>query len=83
MEGLEVHLVEQTVRDLGPNSSVLWMGTLLMAKTLEWIHVRAALGGWFASWAGDYNGSLLYAVTYVLLWLGITALMYRRLFLKV
>ena len=77
---------------LGLNSIVLWMGTSLMAKTLELIHVpggqavtaRAAMGQWFASWAGAYNGSLLYAVAYVLFWLGITTLMYRRrIFLKV
>jgi predicted acyltransferase len=39
---------------------------------------------WFVSWAGPLNGSLAFAVAFVLLWLAIMAVPYRRkLFLKV
>ena len=39
---------------------------------------------YFASWAGPLNGALLYAFAYVMLWLGIMAILYkRRIFLKV
>lgn len=38
----------------------------------------------FQSWAGDINGSLFYAVTYMLIWLGVTYLLYRqKIFIKV
>ncbi len=38
----------------------------------------------FQSWAGDINGSLFYAITYVLIWLGASYLLYRkRIFIKV
>jgi predicted acyltransferase len=38
----------------------------------------------FASWAGRLEGSLLFAVTYLLLWLGPMGLLYRkRIFIRV
>jgi predicted acyltransferase len=38
----------------------------------------------FASWAGPLNGSLAFAITYVLLWLVILIPLYRkRIFLKI
>jgi predicted acyltransferase len=38
----------------------------------------------FASWASPVNASLLWALSYVLLWLGLMALLYRRkIFIKV
>lgn len=38
----------------------------------------------FASWAGPLNGSLAFAVAYVLFWLGVVWLMYRRrIFIKI
>jgi predicted acyltransferase len=38
----------------------------------------------FASWAAPANGSLLYALLYVLVWLGLMAILYRRrIFIKV
>lgn len=38
----------------------------------------------FASWAGPFNASLLWAITYVLLWLLLTAPLYRRrIFIKI
>ena len=38
-----------------------------------WLYQRV-----FASWAGPLNGSLLYAVAYVLLWLAVLGVLYRR-----
>ena len=38
----------------------------------------------FASWAAPLNASLFYAITFVLLWLGLMAILYRRkIFIKV
>lgn len=38
----------------------------------------------FASWAAPINASLFYAITFVLLWLGLMAILYRRkIFIKV
>lgn len=38
----------------------------------------------FASWAGQLNGSLFYAVAYLMLWLGVAAVLYRlRIFIKI
>jgi predicted acyltransferase len=38
----------------------------------------------FASWAAPANGSLLYALLYLLIWLGLMAILYqRRIFIKV
>ena len=33
---------------------------------------------WFASWAGPLNGSLFYAITYILFWLAIMTVFYRK-----
>ncbi|MFQ6617826.1 MAG: acyltransferase family protein [Fidelibacterota bacterium] len=38
----------------------------------------------YASWAGGINGSLFYALSYVLIWLGIMTIFYRkRIFIKI
>jgi predicted acyltransferase len=38
----------------------------------------------FAVWAGDYGGSLAYAVTYVLIWLAVLTPLYRKkIFIKI
>jgi predicted acyltransferase len=48
-----------------------------------------SLYGWvyqslFRSWAGDYNGSLAFAIVYVALWLAAMWPLYRRrIFIKV
>jgi predicted acyltransferase len=45
---------------------------------------RAAYENLFASWASPRNASLAYALCFVLLWLGLMALLYRRkIFIKV
>lgn len=44
-----------------------------------WIYVNL-----FSSWAGPLNGSLAFALSYVLLWLGIMWILYRRrIFIKI
>jgi predicted acyltransferase len=72
----------------GTNAIAAYVGSSILVKLL--MLVRIASGGekvgilaWvyrhaFAPWAGDLNGSLAYAVSYVLLWLGLMALLYRR-----
>jgi len=78
----------------GVNSITVWMGSTLLRDILDLIKLQqaggrsisvwTAAGHWFASWAGAYNGSLLFALTYVLLWLGLMAVLYRRgIFLKI
>jgi predicted acyltransferase len=78
----------------GLNSIAIWVGTSLLRQTLELIKLPqaggpaisllAAISQWLASWAGPYNGSLLFALMYVLFWFGIMAELYRRrIFLKI
>ncbi len=78
----------------GVNSLTVWMGTILLHNTLEDIKLSQAGGEVslytliysrvFASWAGPLHGSELFAFTYVLLWLAILAVMYKkRIFIKV
>jgi predicted acyltransferase len=52
-------------------------GTAVTLKT--WVYQNL-----FASWAGPQNGSLAFAVTYVAVWLGLMAILYRRrIFIKI
>jgi len=79
----------------GANALLAFLGTGLMAKSLILLKVPGADGApvslqrWiyehgFASWAGPLNGSLAYAVAFVLLWLAILWLPYRkRIYFKV
>ena len=79
---------------MGLNAIALFVASVLLIKIL----VRTSIGtgenatstyNWiyqniFASWAGTLNGSLLFALVTVLLWLGVGIFMYRqRWFLKV
>lgn len=79
----------------GSNAIVLFVGSSLTAKMLGRWKVPGPDGkdvsasGWvyrhvFVPWAGELNGSLLYAITYVLLWLVPAVVLYRRrIFVKV
>ncbi|MFQ5605844.1 MAG: acyltransferase family protein [bacterium] len=52
-------------------------GSSVSLKTWIYNHV-------FASWAGQLNGSLLFAVTNILFWFGLMAILYRkRIFIKI
>lgn len=77
----------------GTNAIAVYVGSSLMVKllrlvkvgpaaetteVLSWVYQRA-----FVPWAGNLNGSLAYAICYVLLWLALMAILYRkRIFIK-
>jgi predicted acyltransferase len=77
----------------GMNAIAVFVASGFMTKALVRIRVGSGDGvslySWiyqtaFQSWAGDYNGSLLFALSYVALWLGLMWLLYRRgVFIKI
>jgi predicted acyltransferase len=74
----------------GLNAIALYVGAGLMASLLGEIKVGSvSLGSWiyermFASWASPVNASLAFAIAFVLVWLGLMWILYRRqIFLKV
>jgi predicted acyltransferase len=77
----------------GMNAIAVYVASGFMTKALVRIRIESADGvslyGWiyrtvFQSWAGDYNGSVLFAVSYVTLWLGLMWVLYRRrIFIKI
>lgn len=73
----------------GVNAIALFVGTGLMAKAMGLIKVplsdgtRSSLQGWiyrngFASWLPPYRASLAYAICFILLWLFLMWLLYRK-----
>lgn len=82
---------------LGMNAIAAFFLSGLFARVLGLVQVggdpgdvaAVSLKAWlynnlFASWAGPLNGSLTFAVGYVLVWLGLMAVLYRRrIFIKV
>lgn len=74
----------------GMNAIALYVGAGLMADLFGTIKVQGTpLGAWiyrnaFATWASPVNSSLAYAIAFVLVWLGLMWILYRRrIFLKV
>jgi predicted acyltransferase len=76
----------------GSNAIVVFVASSLMAKLLyRWrvVDDGPSVSRWtyehvFASWASPKSASLLYALTYVLLWLLVMIPLYRRrIFIKV
>ena len=79
----------------GVNAIALFVGTGLMAKLMGLIKVpssdgsRIALKTWiynglFSSWAAPFQASLLFAISFVLLWLGLMWILYwRKIFIKI
>lgn len=79
----------------GVNAIALYVGAGIMAELLGLIKVTGAdgtkisLGSWiygnlFASWASPVNASLAFAITFVLVWLGLMWVLFRRnIFIKV
>ena len=79
----------------GVNAIALYVGAGLMAELLGVFKLtgadgtRVSLGPWiysnlFASWASPINASLAYAIVFVLIWLGLMWILYRRkIFIKV
>ncbi|AFY44471.1 acyltransferase family protein [Nostoc sp. PCC 7107] len=96
-ELIEVRLIKRWSKPfeiMGLNAIALFVASVLLIKilaktkigtgetvlsTYNWIYQNI-----FASWAGTFNGSLLFALVTVLLWWAVAILMYRqRWFLKV
>jgi predicted acyltransferase len=76
----------------GMNAIAVFVASGLVAKLMGIIRVGGedtSLHGWvydrlFVSWAGPMNGSLGFALTYVLVWLFLMWLLYRRrIFIKI
>jgi predicted acyltransferase len=79
----------------GVNAIALFVGTGLMAKLMGLIKVarvdgtRIALKAWlcenlFLSWLPPYPASLSFAIAFILLWLGLMWILYKRkIFIKV
>jgi predicted acyltransferase len=77
----------------GTNAIAVFVLSGLVTKMLARAHVGGPEGPslygaiyelLFRSWAGDYNGSLAFALAYVAFWLGAMWLLYRRrIFIKV
>lgn len=79
----------------GTNAIFLFVASAFMAKFLFLIKATMADGSkvalktyiyknFFASWAGDLNGSLFFAISYIILWLLILTPLYRnRIFIKI
>ena len=79
----------------GSNAIIVFSLSSLTAKILSILQVTSSEGvsvslkQWlythlYASWAGALNGSLLYAVVYILIWLGLMWILYRkRVFIKI
>ena len=69
----------------GVNALVLFVGSGLMVKLMGLVRMQ----GWifrnlFLSWASPINASLFYAIAFILLWLLLMWLLYRkRIFIKV
>lgn len=78
----------------GVNAIALLVGTGVMAKImglikLPWGGTTISLQGWifqklFLSWASPINASLIYAIAFILLWLGLMWILYsRKIFIKI
>jgi predicted acyltransferase len=78
----------------GRNSLAVWVLSIVFQQMLGLICFRGSDGmtidlktrmyRWLADWAGPQNGSLLFAVGYVLFWLAVMGLLYRkRIFIKI
>ena len=79
----------------GTNAIVAFFGSTLLAKIallIKWTEPSGdtvSLQGWlyrhsFGAWLPDYVASLAWALTYVLIWLGLMTVLYRRrIFIKI
>ena len=75
----------------GSNSLFLYVASGFMVKTFIEIEVvyGNSLYGWlykemFVPWAGDLNGSLFFAITWILFWLGVLWVFYiKKIFIKI
>ncbi|MGL5081697.1 MAG: acyltransferase family protein [Microcoleaceae cyanobacterium] len=73
---------------MGSNSIFLFIASGFVARVLIFTHVSSdpksasvktwIYENWFAAWAGEMNGSLLFAVVTILLWLVVAYGLYRQ-----
>ena len=79
---------------LGGNSLFLFFASGILVRTLFRIKIATeettlSLYSWlynsfFVPWAGELNGSLFFAITWILLWLGVLWLFYvKKIFIKI
>ena len=77
----------------GVNALFIWVFSSAFRETLEIIKmsqanrppisVKESIAQWLASWAGQVNGSELFALVYVLFFLGIMSILYsRRIYIR-
>ena len=79
----------------GSNSIIVFVASGILVTTILKIKIHlndgsiTSLYNWiykylFVSWAGDLNGSLFFAITWILLWLGVLWILYiRKIFIKI
>jgi len=79
----------------GSNSIFVFVASGLVVKTILRIKVHLSddspvtlytyiYKSWFVSWAGNMNGSLLFAITWILIWLGVLWILYqKKIFIKI
>ncbi len=78
----------------GTNAIAVWVGSMISRQTLEAINITGGDGKLvdlktylyqgLASWTGPYVGSMLFAIAFVLVWMGIMSVLYRRgIYIKV
>jgi len=73
---------------MGTNSLAVWIGSVTVKDTLEKIKLGGAAGkvvdlkthlyNGLVPWLGPWNGSLAFAVLYVLFWLAVMSVFYRK-----
>lgn len=77
----------------GMNAITVFVASGMLSKTLARVRLEGGEGpslyGWiyengFRSWAGDYNGSLAFALAYVAFWLAMMWILHaRRIYVKI
>lgn len=77
----------------GMNAITVFVASGMLTKALFRIQIGGDEGtsayGWvyetlFRSWAGDFNGSLFFAISYILFWLGVMWILHaRRIYVKI
>ena len=93
MDGLGFRKWAVPFQVFGTNAIAAFVGSTLLVKLLRLVKVgsggeKTGVLAWtyqhaFVPWAGNLNGSLAYAVSYVLLWMALMTILYRkRIFIR-
>jgi predicted acyltransferase len=88
IEGMQIKKWSTPFLVLGTNAIAAYVGSSLMVKLISLINVTASgealslkayiYNYLLAPWAGQLNGSLLYPLFFILLWVGIMVPLYRK-----